>query len=71
MMAGRVTFIAKHWTPVRRATGIFLLRLGVLLRAVLARLLGPRASRTQRAWVGVWKQRQRWQRGFDVAQVGP
>lgn len=67
VLAGRATYIDKHWHGTRRRAGLTLLRLGVGVRAALARVVGRRASTRQRSWVAVWRDRRRWQSGYGPA----
>lgn len=64
VLAGRATYLAKHWRGARRQAGLALLQLGVAVRAALAVLLGRIASRRQRSWIVVWRRRGEWRSGY-------
>lgn len=60
LFRGKATLLRKHWSPGRRRIGIALLRLGVGVRALLAR---------SSAWPAVWAARASWVEGY--APAGP
>jgi len=66
LMAGKATFIDKHWRPTARELGLFVLQVGVAVRARLATVLGRRANVRQRSWISVWLRRSQWRRGYPA-----
>lgn len=54
LLTGRVTFIRKHWGPLRRTAGIGLLLLGT----------GLRAAGGGEGWRDAWRQRKDWLHGY-------
>jgi N-acetylglucosaminyl-diphospho-decaprenol L-rhamnosyltransferase len=60
LLAGKATYLSKNWNGPKSATGLFLLRAGVWLRATLER-------GRPRGWRGAWTQRSRWTGGFPAA----
>lgn len=68
VLAGRATYLDKHWRGARRQAGLALLQLGVAARAALAVVLGRSASTRQRSWIVVWRRRGEWQSGYPRAE---
>jgi GT2 family glycosyltransferase len=58
VLAGRAGVVQRHLGPWRRY-GLFVMRVGVLARAVAERVLGRRAR-----WSGVWRRRAEWAEGW-------
>lgn len=54
LLTGRVTFMRKHWSPLRRLVGSSLLLLGV----------GLRAAAGADGWRAAWRARRQWLRGY-------
>lgn len=65
VMAGKITYLNKVWTPRRAAVGRSLLRAGVAVRATLETL----SSRRHRPWTAVWKRRRDWEQGYPYAEM--
>jgi N-acetylglucosaminyl-diphospho-decaprenol L-rhamnosyltransferase len=65
LFRGKATLLRKHWSPARRELGLVLLRVGVGVRALLARGRKDRAA----AWPAVWAARKSWVEGY--ADAGP
>jgi N-acetylglucosaminyl-diphospho-decaprenol L-rhamnosyltransferase len=63
LFRGKATLLRKHWSPARRELGLALLRLGVGVRALLARGREDRAG----AWPDVWASRKSWLAGYAEA----
>ena len=61
LLAGKTVYLERHFSGPKRATLVSLLRVGVALRAVGARLTG----RGQK-WDYAWKHRSEWWTGFPV-----
>lgn len=59
LLAGKITFLQKHWSSPRAVVGILLLQLGVGLRAV-----------GDDEWRAVWRQRRTWRRGYASSASG-
>jgi GT2 family glycosyltransferase len=58
---GKATFVRSHWKGWRRQLGLLLLATGVGLRA----LVGLAGLRTNNTWLGVWKERRDWLKGYQ------
>lgn len=74
LLAGRVTLMDRHWSPLSRTIGRKLYLLMCLTRwlgyAVAAALLGSGSSReSARQWYEVWGSRWRWVNGWTEAAV--
>ena len=54
LLTGRVTFMRKHWSPLRRRIGSTLLLMGV----------GLRAAAGADGWRVAWRARRQWMRGY-------
>lgn len=65
VLAGKVTYLRKVWTPRRAAAGVLLLEAGVLVRGILENI----TRRRERPWSGVWKRRADWARGYPHAEA--
>ncbi|BCJ57104.1 glycosyltransferase family 2 protein [Micromonospora endophytica] len=63
ILRGRVTYLRRHWSPLRARLGIRLLVAGIGLRAAGRLLLGAHRSRGVN-WVTVWRQRAVWTAGW-------
>lgn len=63
VLAGRMTYLAKHWSPAAATCGRWLTWFGVAWRA---RLGGPRAS----GWYDAWVDRSQWRAGYPVSASG-
>jgi N-acetylglucosaminyl-diphospho-decaprenol L-rhamnosyltransferase len=66
MLAGRVTYARTHFAPAAGAVVVGLLRLGVGLRALGARLTGR-----GRHWAAAWQRRAEWWDGFGDRTPAP
>jgi GT2 family glycosyltransferase len=64
VMAGKATVLRTSWRRVPAATGIALLQLGALVRAVPA--LARR--RPEATWAVVWRRRRDWRSGYPAAK---
>lgn len=65
LFRGKATLLRKHWAPGKREAGLALLRLGVGLRALLARLPSRRTEKVDPgAWRDVWRARRTWLAGY-------
>ena len=70
LFTGKATVVRRHFAPGRRALGIRLLLLGVLLRATAGRFLNARPARQGRPtvtgadWRALWSTRRNWRRGW-------
>lgn len=63
---GKASLVRGHWHGPAQALGLFLLAAGVGIRALgvtLKSLLGRSSSAP---WVGVWKDRRRWLKGYQL-----
>jgi GT2 family glycosyltransferase len=65
VMAGKITYLNKVWTPGRARVGRGLLLTGVALRAALERVTG----RANRPWTTVWQRRADWSAGYPHAEA--
>ncbi|MGB4779617.1 glycosyltransferase family 2 protein [Microbacterium sp.] len=65
VLAGKVTYLDKVWTPRRAAIGKFLLLTGVAARALLEKSL----RRPHRPWSTVWQRRNDWRAGYPHAEA--
>jgi N-acetylglucosaminyl-diphospho-decaprenol L-rhamnosyltransferase len=69
LFRGKATFIHKHWSPVKRRTGLFLLKSHVWIR-LCAFELAAIAKRKERVisvrakWRQVWQARREWLEGY-------
>jgi GT2 family glycosyltransferase len=63
LFRGKATLLHKHWSPGRRRLGLALLRAGVGVRALLARLR-PGSGGRANAWRAVWAARKTWLDGY-------
>lgn len=64
VMAGKVALLDKHWPRRRAVVGKWLLTVGVVLRAAVARI-GPRNTSI---WPDVWRNRAAWIEGWPRVQ---
>jgi len=65
VLAGKVTYLRRTWSPMRAHLGVGLLVAGVGLRAGL-----ERATRRSRApWSAVWRRRADWVQGYPKAEA--
>lgn len=62
LFRGKTTLLHKHWSPARRRIGLALIRVGVRIRAALAR---------SSAWPAVWAARETWLDGYAPAPRAP
>ena len=65
VMAGKVTYLNKVWTPRRARAGRALLLTGVAVRAGLERVTG----RGHGPWSTVWQRRRDWSAGYPHAEA--
>jgi N-acetylglucosaminyl-diphospho-decaprenol L-rhamnosyltransferase len=63
LFRGKATLLRKHWRGLRLRAGLFLLKTGVGVRALLA-VLGRRTDGRARAWREVWRERGDWLPGY-------
>lgn len=63
ILRGKVTYVRRHWSPLRSRLGVALLVAGVGLRAAGKTLLGADRSRGV-DWVAIWRQRRVWTAGW-------
>jgi N-acetylglucosaminyl-diphospho-decaprenol L-rhamnosyltransferase len=63
LFRGKATFLRKHWRGPRLRAGLFLLKAGVGVRALLA-VLGGRNDGRAGAWPEVWRERRDWLPGY-------
>ncbi|GGM42325.1 hypothetical protein GCM10011608_28750 [Micromonospora sonchi] len=63
ILRGKVTYLRRHWSPLRSRLGVGLLVAGVGLRAAGRLLLGAGRSRGVN-WVALWRQRDTWTAGW-------
>jgi GT2 family glycosyltransferase len=74
LFTGKATVLRRHLPYGRRGAGVRLLTLGVLLRALLGRLVSARPQRQGRPtatgadWRGLWAARREWTAGWPVSQ---
>ena len=61
VMAGKLTYSDKHFSPPSKALVAVMLLGGVLVRSTVSRLI-----RRDTVWVGVWRRRPEWRTGFPV-----
>lgn len=59
LLAGKITYARKHFSPVNSQLVIVLLRNGTALRA-----LGSHILRRETIWTGAWRRRHEWWAGF-------
>ncbi|MEZ3159173.1 glycosyltransferase family 2 protein [Microbacterium sp. BWT-B31] len=64
VMAGKVTYLNKMWSPRRAAAGRALLHTGVAARAALE----AATRRTDRPWSAAWRRRRDWADGYPRAE---
>lgn len=72
LLAGRATYLRRHWSPARARVGLVLLATGVGLRALvstLSRRLPARNRRANDRWSAAWRSRSDWWSGYT--QSGP
>jgi hypothetical protein len=63
LFRGKATLLRKHWRGPRLPAGLFLLKAGVGVRALLA-VLGRRNDGRAGAWPEVWRERRDWLPGY-------
>lgn len=66
LMAGKATYVTKHFGAEGRRIGLVLLRSGVFLRAALTRLHGRNGG-----WQEAWLRRREWWNGYPAGQDTP
>ncbi len=69
LFTGKATFVHKHWSKMRAAMGIFLMKLHVLVRVALFSLSGilrgNDAHKTAaQEWLEIWRARKSWENGY-------
>jgi GT2 family glycosyltransferase len=69
LYSGKITFLKKHWSPLRQTLAINLFKLGAFWRMVgysaLAAAIGTEKRRSMaNKWRSVWSRRRDWQSGY-------
>jgi GT2 family glycosyltransferase len=64
LLAGKVTLLDKHWSPIAARFGRAL-----LLAGVAARSGGARLRKKQSPWIGLWDERAIWLQGYPPCEV--
>jgi N-acetylglucosaminyl-diphospho-decaprenol L-rhamnosyltransferase len=67
LLKGKVTLMRKHWSPLRRDTGILLLLAGTALRAMLSTIRGGDLARPGEpsSWRHAFARRREWRYGWE------
>jgi N-acetylglucosaminyl-diphospho-decaprenol L-rhamnosyltransferase len=65
VLAGKVTYLRRTWSPTRARIGVGLLVAGVGVRAGLERMSG----RSRAPWSTVWRRRADWVEGYPKAEA--
>lgn len=69
----KVTLVRKHWTKLKRPLGVFLLKLAIFNRAFsyrAAKLVSSKYGDQADHWMGVWRARAEWEKGFTENSSG-